>query len=110
MDIRTNKKISDFISSVASPNKGLIKGYLFGSYAKETNSECSDIDFALIRLTDEDRFDLQVQLMLLASGFDLRIEPHPISRENLDINNPFAAEILKPGIEIEPVSPNNWYL
>lgn len=103
MDIRINKKISDFISSAASLNKGLIKAYLFGSYAKETENDSSDIDLALIidGLDDKDRFDLQVQLLLLASDFDLRIEPHPISREDFDINNPFAAEILKTGIEIE---------
>ncbi len=112
MDTRTNKKISDFITSVAEQNTGLIKAYLFGSYAKKVDREGSDIDLALIidNLEDDDRFDLQVQLMLMASDFDIRIEPHPISNKNFNFNNPFVAEILKTGIEIEPLSPKAWYI
>lgn len=111
MDKRTNKKISDYIAYIASQNRGLVKAYLFGSYAKKTNQRDSDIDLALVmdRLDDNERFDFQVQLMLLASNFDIRIEPHPISNKDFTPNNPFAAEILKTGIEIEPRTPNTWY-
>ena len=100
MDKKTNKKISDFIDSVVARNSNLKKVYLFGSYAKKTDTDDSDIDLALIinNLSDEKRFDLQVQLMLLASDFDLRIEPHPISNSDFNLNNPFVAEILKTGI------------
>ena len=38
-----------------------------------------------------------------------RIEPHPISNNDFTPNNPFVAEILKTGIEIEPQTPNAWY-
>ncbi|MBW8330515.1 MAG: nucleotidyltransferase domain-containing protein [Prolixibacteraceae bacterium] len=111
MDIRTNKVISDYITTVAAQNKGLLKAYLFGSYAKRTERPDSDIDLALIidNLADEERFDLQVQLMLLASDFDVRIEPHPISNKDFNFNNPFVAEIIKTGIEIELLAPNSWY-
>ncbi len=111
MDIRTNKVIGDYITTVAAQNKGLLKAYLFGSYAKETDRPDSDIDLALIidNLEDDKQFDFQVQLMLLASEFDLRIEPHPISNKDFNYNNPLAAEILKTGIEIEPRTPNSWY-
>lgn len=111
MDIRTNKVISDYITTVAAQNKGLLKAYLFGSYAKKTERPDSDIDLALIidNLDDENRFDLQVQLMLLASDFDIRIEPHPISDKEFNSNNPFVAEIIKTGIEIELLAPNSWY-
>ncbi|GAJ17906.1 unnamed protein product, partial [marine sediment metagenome] len=72
----------------------------------------SDIDLALIidNLEDDERFDLQVKLMLIASDFDIRIEPHPISNKDFNFNNPFVAEILKTGIEIEPRTPNTWYI
>ena len=111
MDKRTNKTISAYISSVAQNNSNLLKAYVFGSYAKKKNVPDSDIDVALIinNLDDNKRFDLQVQLMLLASEFDLRIEPHPISEKDFNYNNPFVAEILKTGIEIEPRSPSAWY-
>jgi hypothetical protein len=62
----------------------------------------SDIDIALIidGLNDQDRFDVQVQLMLLAAQFDIRIEPHPLSRQDLISGDPFANEVKKTGIEI----------
>lgn len=111
MDIRTNKVIGQYIASVAAQNKGLSKAYLFGSYAKETDKPDSDIDLALIidNLKDDEQFDIQVQLMLLAADFDIRIEPHPISKKDFNYNNPLAAEILRTGIEIEPKTPNTWY-
>ena len=81
----------------------LKKAYLFGSYAKGVENLDSDIDIALIfdELNDSDKFDLQVQLMLLAAQIDSRIEPHPISKEDFDSSNPFAIEIKRTGIEIK---------
>ena len=39
--------------------------------------------------------------MMLASEIDTRIEPYPISKQDLISNNPFATEIYKTGIEIK---------
>ena len=63
----------------------------------------SDIDVALVidNLADSERFDTQVRLMLLAAKIDTRIEPHPISKQDLNSNNPFAAEIRRTGIELK---------
>lgn len=109
MDNRTNKKTTDYITAVAANNYSLVKAYLFGSYAKKTDGIDSDIDVALIidNLDDEERFDLQVQLMLLASDFDIRIEPPPISKKDFNYNNPFVAEIMNTGIEIKPRTHDN---
>lgn len=76
--------------------------YLFGSYAKGKSTADSDIDIALVfkRLDDSKRFDLQVQLMLLAAQIDSRIEPHPLSQNDFNSGNPFVAEIKKSGIEV----------
>jgi len=111
MDKRTNEIISNYIASVAAQNTQFVKAYLFGSYAKHTDRIDSDIDIALIidNLKDEEKFDLQVQLMLLASNFDMRIEPHPISLIDFTSENPFAKEIKRTGIEIEPLAPVAWY-
>jgi predicted nucleotidyltransferase len=108
MDKRTDKSVKDFITSIASQNSNLVTAYLFGSYAKGKQKDDSDIDLALIidHLNDDEKFDLQVQLMLQASEFDIRIEPHPLSSEDFYSNNPFAAEIKRTGIEIKPRTPN----
>ncbi len=112
MDNGTNKIISDYVSLIAKQNDKLLKAYLFGSYAKQTNRPDSDIDIAFVisNLSDDKKFDLQVQLMLVASDFDLRIEPHPISDKDFNAENPFVYEIKKTGIEIEPQTPDTWYV
>lgn len=111
MDKRTNQTISRYIASVANQNGNLVRAYLFGSYAKHTDRTDSDIDVALVidHLNDEEKFNLQVQLMLLASNFNIRIEPHPISLSDFNSENPFAKEIKRTGIEIEPHAPAAWY-
>lgn len=62
----------------------------------------------LDKLSDEDRFNLQVELMTLAANFDVRIEPHPIGKRDFNFSNPFAAEIIKTGIEIKNKDPKYW--
>lgn len=108
MDKKTVKSINDFISTVARQNPNLVTTYLFGSYAKKKQKKDSDIDLAMIidQLSDTERFDVQVQLMLTASEFDMRIEPHPLSFEDFHSNNPFAAEIKRTGLEIKPQTLN----
>lgn len=102
MDKGIDYSIKQFVSSVADNTPGFVKAYLFGSYAKNKQTSESDIDIALVidNLNDVDKFDLQVQLMLLASKFDTRIEPHPFSSSDLVSDNPFVYEIKKTGIEI----------
>jgi len=104
MDKRTDKNINNFVSSLVSKVPGIRKIYLFGSYAKNLNRRDSDIDLAVIvdDLAGDDAFDLQVQLLLLAAGFDTRIEPHVISTAELGSGDPFVNEVLKTGIEITP--------
>lgn len=97
MDKRTNKNISDYIASIAEQNPRLLKAYLFGSYARQLDKPESDIDVALVieNLDDDEKFDLQIQLMLLATRFDSRIEPHTVSSNEFYSSNPFIAEIKK---------------
>ena len=103
MDKATNRKIIDFISDLRKENGMILKAFLFGSYAKNTNRTDSDIDIAFVveDIKDDEKFDLQVQLLLLSSKYDSRIEPHIISKDDLNSNDPFVAEILNAGIEID---------
>ncbi len=102
MDKDIDIEVVKYLELIREKFIGIETAYLFGSYAKGKSTEDSDIDLALIftNLDDSRRFDIQVQLMLLAAKIDSRIEPHPISREDFDSGNPFVIEIKKTGIEI----------
>jgi len=74
---------------------------LFGSYAKGTNHEDSDIDIAIISSDIKDRFDDMAKLMSLTWDIDTRIEPHPIKTEEFRENEtPFIDEVIRTGIEV----------
>ena len=102
MDKNISRIVKTYIHTVLNHQPDLFSAYIFGSYARNNQRAESDIDIALVidNLTDKDRFDTQVKLMLLASNIDNRIEPHPISKEELQSNNPFVLEILKTGIKL----------
>lgn len=108
MDRETNTRIKDYINTVAKSFPNLEKAILFGSFAKDKANKDSDIDIALVfdGLKDENRFDTQVQLIMMASEFDLRIEPHPINNSDFYSNDPFPLEINKTGIELDFTSFN----
>ncbi len=76
------------------------KAFLFGSYAKGSNSSDSDIDIAIVYGSKKDFFEVQMQLLRLRRKIDLRIEPHPIREKDFSALNPFADEIMQFGIEL----------
>ena len=79
----------------------LDKMYTFGSYAKGTYNDNSDIDIAVVAHDfTGDRFEDSLKLRKLRRKIDCRIEPHPIKSDNFDITNPFIREILNTGIRI----------
>ncbi len=102
MDKNIDTTIAKYLDLIKEKFAGIEKVYVFGSYAKGKSTENSDIDVALIfsSLDDSKRFDIQVQLMMLAAQIDSRIEPHPISHDDFDSGNPFVVEIKKTGIEV----------
>ena len=73
--------------------------YLFGSYAKNTNREDSDIDVAIVvNHIEGDYFSVTPLLWKLRRQIDDRIEPILIEKDFDDAN--FLADIQKFGIEI----------
>ena len=88
-----------YIQSIPE-NMEIKKAYLFGSYAKGKEHNDSDIDIAIVIGKMDDFFSVQMQLMRLRRTIDLRIEPHPIWEGDFNIQNPFAYEIQKTGIEL----------
>lgn len=73
---------------------------LFGSYAKGTEHEDSDI--AVINDDiKKDIFNKEINLMQLRWDIDLRIEPHIISVDDYENDEtPFVVEVKNTGIKI----------
>ena len=82
------------------PELDVRKAYIFGSFAKGTQREDSDIDIAVVLGHMDDFFEVQIELFRRRRKIDLRIEPHPFAENDFSINNPVAAEIMNTGIEV----------
>ena len=105
MAIRTFKQVEDIVKkySLLLSEAGLPveKVVLFGSYAKNMQTESSDIDIAVVlKKFIEDRFTTRVKLMKYSRNFEVVIEPHPFLEEEFNDSNPFIWEIQKNGIVI----------
>jgi uncharacterized protein len=79
----------------------IVKSYLFGSYIKGNYNKDSDIDLAIVLNNLDNRFNTQVQLLMLTTKFDTRIEPHPIDVKDFNLSDPFVHEIVKNGVELD---------
>ena len=74
---------------------------LFGSYAKGTQNDDSDIDIAIISSDFKDVFDDMADLIGYTWKIDTRIEPHPISKDDYEkVATPFVQEIIDTGIKV----------
>ena len=73
------------------------KMILFGSFAKGTFRDDSDIDIAVIFKDFDTTMDIQVQLMRMTRNINSRIEPFPFKAKEFNRANPLAYEILKYG-------------
>lgn len=101
MDKRAAYEIAEkYIESISFKYK-IYQAFLFGSYAKGTFHDDSDIDIAVVVENVEDIIDAQIEMMKLRRKIDLRIEPHPIMKSDFDNNDPLSFEVLKYGIIIK---------
>ena len=90
-----------FLSLLSASGLHLDRAILFGSHAKGTAGEWSDIDIALVSgdFSGVVYYDRKKVNPLLIKT-DSRIEPHPFRTEDFTEDNPFVKEILKEGVEI----------
>lgn len=99
-----NKDIKDSINKFIKEIKkqyNITAIILFGSYAKGTETENSDIDLAVISDDFDDVYDCMAILMGMTWDIDARIEPHPITTEDYEnISNPFVKEVVDTGIKV----------
>lgn len=74
---------------------------LFGSYAKGTETEESDIDIAVISNDFKNIIQDGANLIGFTWKIDTRIEPHAIRKEDYEkVATPFMQEIINTGIKV----------
>lgn len=93
------KIVEDYIN-VLKEKFNIVEVYLFGSYAKGIEREDSDIDIAIVSNDFIDRMDAMIELLMLKTDIDLRIEPHPFNQEEFQDGNPFVEEIKNTGLKV----------
>ena len=77
------------------------QAYLFGSYAKGTSNDNSDIDIAVVSKDFEGiRFYDRKKLAKYLIKANFYIELHPFKSEDFTADDPLVAEILKTGLRI----------
>lgn len=95
------KKTRSFVQKARRNGINITQTFLFGSYAKKTANEKSDIDVGVVIPYIKDRFNKEVKLKLVASKIDDRIEPVVLTKTDLqDRYYTLASEIRKYGISI----------
>jgi predicted nucleotidyltransferase len=94
-------KIANLYIESISTKYNILQAFLFGSFAKGTNHDDSDIDLAIVVKNVSDIIDVQIEMMKLRRKVDLRIEPHPFKIDDFSNANPVVNEILKSGIRIK---------
>jgi predicted nucleotidyltransferase len=74
---------------------------LFGSYARGTQRDESDIDVAILLSKMDNRFNERINLSRYTWDIDTRIEPHPIKTDDYKNGSSIlASEIARTGIKI----------
>jgi predicted nucleotidyltransferase len=94
--------VSSYVADVKSAMP-IDRAFLFGSYAKGTATEQSDIDVCFFSHSFEDMQSLDIMKSLFRltrkyKGID--IEPRGFATSELENDNPFVKEILRTGREI----------
>ena len=102
-----SKELLDIINNYVielSKEINISKVILFGSYAKGTNNEDSDIDLAIFSddFADMERIEALTFLLLKASDLTVDLQPQPFTLADLeDEDNWLAKEIEETGIELK---------
>jgi predicted nucleotidyltransferase len=103
-DLETVKKLAKQYSEDVRKAMPIDKVYLYGSYAKGTQREDSDVDLCFFSNAFEAkrRVDVLTELFYLKRKYNTRIviEPNAFPTSEIGNDNPFVKEILRTGEEI----------
>jgi len=94
------KIVKEYINYLRNNKVNVREAYIFGSFARGSYNEDSDIDLAIVLDNVQNTFTMQIELMKLSRKIDTRIEPHPFDKSEFNTSNPFAKEILTKGIKV----------
>lgn len=93
--------VKKYVREALIDNIRISQAVLFGSYAKGTNHEYSDIDVAVISDDFEgNSFYDSRKLSRAMQRTSIDIETHPYRPEDFTPDNPFVREILEHGVRI----------
>jgi predicted nucleotidyltransferase len=94
------QSVERFLAAVRRLRR-LDAAYLYGSRARGTATEWSDIDLAVVSPDfSSDVFQERLILMRLAVQVDDRIEPHPFRPEDFNASDPLACEVRRTGVRV----------
>ena len=94
--------VSAYVHGVAN-TMPVFKAVLYGSYAKGTANEYSDVDicFFMESFGDQRRVDIVAKMLGLTQGYNtIYIEPRVFEASDIGSGNPFVNEVLATGKEI----------
>lgn len=96
------KAAKKFVNRVSGSGIPVTKAFLFGSHARGTAKDYSDIDICVVSPKfGKNSFKEMSLLLKLSVGLDSRIEPFPFNEKGLnDRYSTLASEIRKYGILI----------
>ncbi|MEA1883554.1 MAG: nucleotidyltransferase domain-containing protein [Thermotogota bacterium] len=98
------KIINDYIRKISKEIK-IEKIILFGSHAKGTTHQYSDVDLAVFsnHFKKNNRIENLKFLIYNAMDFDIDLEPQPFTLDDYENPEGFIEEIIRTGIEISEV-------
>ncbi len=96
------KLCKGYLRKVKHSDIGFSEAWLFGSFARGSQHDNSDVDIAIILKEGVKKsFDMEVQLMLIRKGEETIIEPHAFTKDEFNNNTPIVIQIMKNGERIE---------
>jgi len=94
----TEAVISRYLRALEEDNIHVIQAVLFGSRARETDDEWSDIDIAIVSDSFEgDRMNDRTRIRKTTLSVSPDLSPLPFRPEDFVLTNPFAREIIETG-------------
>lgn len=95
------EQVQKYVEMVKSKHH-VDSAFLFGSYSKGFQHKYSDVDVAIVTNEEiQDRHSLLVDLIKMAGNFNVFIEPHPMTIDELnDSSYALGKEVKKDGIRI----------
>ena len=101
MDKESALKLSrEYLVKVKKNKIEFSEAWLFGSFARGSNHENSDIDIAIVLSKNDKSFDTEVKLMTLRTGEETLIEPHAFNKDEFKLSIPIVNQIINNGLKL----------